>query len=107
MSVATPPLETRSVQAAGRPRAKIGTIISYIALVLLAIIFLVPYYLIFRNALLTQPQILSFKWVWLPIPPHFENLQALFADQAAPMAIGLRNSAAVAIIQTVGQIFIA
>jgi multiple sugar transport system permease protein len=107
MAVATPPAETRPVRPAGRSRVRPGTIISYVVLSLLAILFLVPYYLIFRNALLTQPEILSFKWVWLPIPPHFENLQALFSDEAAPMATGLRNSAAVAIIQTVGQIFIA
>src|SRR5215208_1295321 len=107
MSVATPPLETRPVRPAGRPSLKIGTVLSYAALIILSILFLMPYYLIFRNALLTQPQILSFKWVWLPIPPHFENAQALFADQLAPMATGLRNSAAVALIQTLGQIFIA
>ena len=107
MSVATPPLESRPVRTAGRSHTRPGTIISYIALILLSILFLIPYYLIFRNALLTQPQILSFKWVWLPLPPHFENLQALFSDESAPMATGLRNSAAVALIQTVGQIFIA
>jgi len=107
MSVATPGLESRPMKPARRPRLKIGTVLTYAALVVLAVIFLTPYYLIFRNALLTQPQILSFKWIWLPIPPHFENAQAIFDDPLAPMGTGLRNSLLVAIAQTVGQMFIA
>jgi multiple sugar transport system permease protein len=82
-------------------------VLSYTALIILTILFLTPFYLIFRNALLTQPQILSFKWVWLPIPPHFENLPAIFADEVAPMATGLRNSTIIGVVQTIGQIFIA
>jgi len=82
-------------------------VLTYAALVVLAVVFLTPYYLIFRNALLTQPQILSFKWIWLPIPPHFENAKAIFDDPLAPMSTGLRNSFLVATTQTVGQIFIA
>ena len=107
MSVAMPGLESRPIKPVGRSRLKISTVLSYAALIGLSVVFLTPYYLIFRNALLTQPQILSFKWVWLPIPPHFENAQAIFADQLAPMSTGLRNSAIVAVVQTVGQIFIA
>jgi multiple sugar transport system permease protein len=90
-----------------RSRLKTGSVLAYAALVILAILFLTPYYLIFRNALLTQGQILSFDWTWLPIPPHLENLQAILEDPLAPMATGLRNSAVVAVVQTVGQIFIA
>jgi multiple sugar transport system permease protein len=106
MSVATPELEARPLRSRS-PRIKANAVLSYAALVVLSALFLVPFYLIFRNALLTQPQILSFDWVWLPIPPHFENVQAIFDDPLAPMATGLRNSAAVALVQTVGQIFIA
>jgi multiple sugar transport system permease protein len=107
MSVATPGLTSRPVKPATQARFKIGTVLNYTALIILSVAFLLPFYLMFRNALLTQPQILSFKWVWLPVPPHFENVQAIFDDPLAPMATGLRNSAAVAIVQTVGQIFIA
>jgi multiple sugar transport system permease protein len=107
MSVATRGLESRPIKLAGRSRLKIGTVLCYAALIALSVVFLTPYYLIFRNALLTQPQILSPKWVWLPVPPHFENVQAIFADPLAPMATGLRNSAIVALVQTIGQIFIA
>jgi len=107
MAVVTSRLETRPAKSVARARPKIGLVVVYLALIVLAIIFLIPYYLIFRNALLTQPQILSFNWVWLPLPPHFENAQDLFNDPSAPMATGLRNSAIIAIVQTFGQIFIA
>jgi multiple sugar transport system permease protein len=107
MSAATPGIESRPVQPVGRRRFRLGIALSYLALIALSALFLLPFYVIFRNALMTQPQILSFDWVWLPIPPHFENAQAIFEDQLAPMAIGLRNSAAVGVVQTIGQIFIA
>jgi len=107
MSVATPGLESRSLRPAKRRPVKISTILSYTLLSILSVVFLTPFYLIFRNALLTQPQILSFDWVWLPIPPHFENVQAIFEDELAPMATGLRNSVLIGVVQTVGQIFIA
>lgn len=94
-------------KAVGRSRFSIATAIAYLVLAILAIVFLMPYYLIFRNALLTQPEITSFDWVWLPIPPHFENLVAIFNDPSAPMGTGLRNSAIIAVVQTVGQMFIA
>src|SRR5215207_4362693 len=107
MSIATPGLESRPLKPVARSRFKIGTVLNYAALIILSVVFLLPFYLIFRNALLTQPQILSFDWVWLPIPPHFENVQAIFDDPLAPMATGLRNSVLIGVVQTVGQIFIA
>ena len=103
MSVATPALGARP----RRSPLKIGSVLTYVALIVLAVLFLTPDYLIFRNALLTQPQSLAFDWVWLPIPPHFENLTDVLDDPLAPMTTGLRNSAVVALVQTVGQIFIA
>ena len=67
MSVAIPGLKSRAKSDARRA-VKLSTVLSYTLLVILSLIFLTPFYLIFRNALLTQPQILSFDWVWLPIP---------------------------------------
>ena len=43
MAVATPPVETHPVRPAGRSRLRPGTVISYIVLTLLAILFLMPY----------------------------------------------------------------
>jgi multiple sugar transport system permease protein len=100
-------MSVASTTLARRRSIKPSTVLVYLCLAVLAVLFLIPYYVIFRNALLTQAQILSFDWVWLPIPPQWANLQALFKDQVAPMGTGLRNSAVVAVLQTVGQIVIA
>ena len=107
MSVATPSLASERVKPDTGTRLKLSTVLTYTVLIVLAIIFLTPFYIIFRNALLSQPEILSFEWVWLPLRPHFENIRAIFDDPSAPMATGLRNSVLIATVQTVGQIFIA
>lgn len=107
MSVVSPGIQTRPAKAVARPRIKAGTALSYTLLAVLSVLFLTPFYIIFRNALLTQPEILSFEWVWLPLRPHFENARAIFEDPTAPMGTGLRNSVLIATAQTVGQIFIA
>src|SRR5215211_8918596 len=92
---------------AARPRRQGRPVVlpalRYALLIALTILFLLPFYIIVRNALLTQPQITGFEWVWLPIPPHFENFAALFDDPSAPMLTGLRNSTAIAITQTIGR----
>ncbi len=79
----------------------------YVLLIILSIIFLVPFYLMVRNALMTNSEISSFDWKWLPIPPHFENWSALFGDISAPMGAGLRNSAIIAVTTVVFQMLFA
>lgn len=98
---------TTRIHEAKRSGLPIGMILIYLVLAILAIVFLTPYYLIFRNALMTQPQITSFDWVWLPVPPHFENVQAIFNDPSAPFANGLKNSLVIGILTTIGQIAVA
>ncbi len=75
----------------------------YGLLIFLVVLFLVPFYLIVRNALLTDRQITSLRWVWLPAPPQWDNFRKLFADPAAPMLTGLWNSAVIATITLVLQ----
>ena len=47
----------------------------YALLLLLAVVFLVPFYLIVRNALMTDDQITSLHWAWLPAAPHWDNFR--------------------------------
>jgi multiple sugar transport system permease protein len=75
----------------------------YLVLIPLAVIFLFPFYLIARNALMTQPEITSFNWSWLPADPEWSNFRLLFNDPSAPMGTGLRNSAILAAINLVFQ----
>lgn len=74
-----------------------------LVLIVLAVVFLFPFYLIARNALMTQPEITSFEWSWWPAEAQWVNLEVLFNDPAAPMGNGMRNSVIIALITLVFQ----
>lgn len=84
----------------------IGLILRYILLTLLALLFLLPFYLMLRNGLATDKEITSPNWTFFPQQLHFENIQELFSDTEVLFLDGLINSAIVALLQTVGQILI-
>ena len=88
-------------------RYKIGNVILHVILIIAALIFLVPIYVLFRNSLMVDQQITSWEWIWFAIPPHFENYPNLFADILVPMATGFRNSALIALSTVVLQTTIA
>ncbi|HET6383270.1 MAG TPA: carbohydrate ABC transporter permease [Armatimonadota bacterium] len=81
----------------------VSRLLSYLVLGVLAVLFLIPFYLLLRNALMTDPQITSTRWSWLPIPPVWSNFHKLFTDPAAPMATGLINSGIIAVTTLVFQ----
>lgn len=70
----------------------------YAALIVLAGLFLLPFYLIVRNALMTQIQLTSFSWTWFPLTPQLTSFTDLFTDPSAPMGTGLINSTIIAVI---------
>ena len=78
----------------------------YALLIGLAIIFLIPYYVIARNALMTQREIAAFDWILWPSQMQWQNLVDLFNDPIAPMGIGLKNSAIVSIFQVAGHLIV-
>ena len=82
---------------------RLSQILRCALLLLLAVVFLVPFYLILRNALMTDDQITSSHWAWLPAVPHFGNFGKLFTDPAVPMLTGLLNSALIAVVTLVLQ----
>jgi len=84
-------------------RLPVGAVARYLLLIVLALLFLFPFYLMLRNALMTQPELSSFEWAWWPAEPQWQNLRALFNDRTAPMGTGLRNSAIIAVVNLVLQ----
>ncbi len=100
---APPPVSSQIPTGKGSRRAQrtIGQIVLYTVATLLALIFLFPFYLMLRNALLTQPEISSLEWSWWPTDPQWENARTLFNDY--PFATGLRNSAIIAVVNLVFQ----
>jgi multiple sugar transport system permease protein len=73
----------------------------YAALIVLGGLFLLPFYLIVRNASMTQIQLTSFSWTWFPAPPQLTSFTDLFTDPSAPIATGLLNSAVIAVVTVV------
>ena len=84
----------------------IGGFARYALLLSIAVVFLVPFYLILRNSLMTDAQITSFHWSWFPRVPQFGNFVKLFTDPEAPMLTGLENSAFIAVVTLVCQMLI-
>lgn len=83
------------------------TLFVYVGLTVCAILFLIPFYLIVRNALMLQTEITSFNWSWWAKDAQWVNLSTLFNDLTAPMETGLINSAIIAIATTLGQLLFA
>ena len=58
----------------------IQTAFLYTGLTLCALLFLIPFYIIVRNALMTQLEVTSFDWHWWAKEPQWGNLNTLFDD---------------------------
>lgn len=91
--------------AAPKPvRPFVSLVLRYALLIFLALLFLIPFYLILRNSLATEKEIRL--GTLFPSVLHFENIQELFSDDSTSMLIGLQNSALMGILGTTGQVFI-
>ncbi|HEV2660333.1 MAG TPA: carbohydrate ABC transporter permease, partial [Ktedonobacteraceae bacterium] len=93
-------LSPRSTSVRTR-HVSIGPIVSlvlrYTLLIILALLFLLPFYLVVRNSLGTDLDITSPHWTFFPATPHFENVHELFSDPDVPFLSGLINSALISV----------
>jgi multiple sugar transport system permease protein len=85
---------------------KIGFVIRYAVLVVGAIFFLLPFYLLVRNGLSTESDITSASWKLFPSSLRWSNISELFNDPAVPMLRSLVNSLVIAVVQTAGVLVI-
>ncbi len=83
-----------------------ATVVRTVVLTLLAALFLLPFYIVLRNAFSTQAGIAAARWQWLPDDFGLDNLKALFANQNVPIARSLANSAVIAVVQTLATVVI-
>lgn len=105
----TPPAER--VKASATPRevragGVIGSTGLYIATGVAALLFLVPFYLIVRNALMTDPEITGEEWQWFPSEIQWGNIGKPFDDPTVDFARSLWNSAVVGVLHTVGTLLV-
>lgn len=78
----------------------------YVVLIALATLFLIPLLILVRSAGMTQPEILSPNWSWIPKDPaqYVKNLQKLLGDPVSPVLSGLFNSMVVSVSTVIGAL---
>ncbi|MFJ2818774.1 carbohydrate ABC transporter permease [Streptomyces sp. NPDC087294] len=69
-------------------------------------LFLVPFYLLIRNALSTDAEITGEHWKFFPTDLQWGNVGALFDDTSVPFARSLLNSTVVAVLHTAGVLLL-
>lgn len=89
-----------------RGRRLAGLTLNYLVLTVAAVVFLLPFYLIVRNAVSLDTEITSPNWTLFPKTVHWENLGELFADPSVNILRSLANSAMIAVLQTAGQLLL-
>ncbi|WP_326763486.1 carbohydrate ABC transporter permease [Streptomyces sp. NBC_01591] len=78
-----------------------------VLLIALAVLFLVPFYLLVRNGLATEADITGADWTFFPRSLQWGNLRELFNDSSVPMLHALWNSAVIAVLTTAGTLLLA
>lgn len=87
-------------------RSATSAVARWTALVIAAVLFLLPFYLLVRNGLATRAEITAPNWTFFPSKIHWENFGQLFDDETVPFARSLVNSTVVATLQTLGQLLL-
>ncbi|WP_191872912.1 carbohydrate ABC transporter permease [Streptomyces filipinensis] len=78
----------------------------YIAGGVATVLFLIPFYVLLRNALSTDAQITGEHWEFFPTHLQWGNIGDLFDDTSVPFARSLWNSLVVAVSMTVGILLV-
>jgi multiple sugar transport system permease protein len=82
------------------------TVARYAALVVATVLFLLPFYLMLRNALATDKEITGVDWTIFPSSLRWGNAAEVFEDSSANFARALFNSAFIAVAQTAGTVLL-
>ncbi len=77
-----------------------GLTVRYVVLGALAVFFLLPFYIIVRNAFSTQAWITAAAWNWLPNAVGTGNLTSVLGDESLGVLRAVGNSAVVSVTQT-------
>lgn len=91
-------------------RVRRGSVIGntglYVAVSIAALLFLLPFYLIVRNALSTDPEITGENWKWFPTNLQWGNVSELFNDQTVDFGRSMWNSMVIAVLMTAGTLLV-
>lgn len=85
---------------------RVITAVRYGVLSALALLFLLPLYVIVRNAFSTNALITGPRWRWLPDQLNLTNLRSLLSNDSIGLGRALLNSAIMSATQTVGTVVV-
>ncbi|MFF1400294.1 carbohydrate ABC transporter permease [Streptomyces sp. NPDC058287] len=88
-------------------RVRAGRALRLALLIALALLFLIPFYLLVRNGLAAESDITSPEWTFFPSSLHWGNVRELFGDTSVPYARSLLNSGLIAVATTLGTLLLA
>ncbi|MGW6402037.1 carbohydrate ABC transporter permease [Streptomyces sp. NPDC055134] len=88
-------------------RVRAGRALRLALLIALALLFLIPFYLLVRNGLAAESDITAPEWTFFPSSLRWGNVRELFADTSVPYARSLLNSALIAVATTLGTLLLA
>ncbi|MFF4689258.1 carbohydrate ABC transporter permease [Streptomyces sp. NPDC001307] len=86
---------------------RVGRALRLVLLIALALLFLIPFYLLIRNGLSSEQDITSPEWTFFPREVRWGNVRELFDDPSVPFARSLLNSALIAVATTLGTLLLA
>ena len=86
--------------------SRLVTALRYGMATALALLFLLPFYVIVRNAFSTNQNITAPRWNWLPDQLNLTNLASMLSSDSTGVLRGLLNSTIMTILQTVGTVVI-
>ncbi|WP_416978340.1 carbohydrate ABC transporter permease [Streptomyces sp. T028] len=107
MTTTAPDLKKATKPArARRGGGVIGNTGLYLATGIAALLFLIPFYLIVRNALMTDLEITGEEWKWFPTDIQWGNITEPFDDVTVDFAHSMWNSVVVAVLHTSGILLV-
>ncbi|MFJ3759303.1 carbohydrate ABC transporter permease [Streptomyces sp. NPDC090080] len=86
---------------------RVGRALRLVLLIVLALLFLIPFYLLVRNGLSSEQDITAPQWTFFPSELRWGNVRELFDDTSVPFARSLLNSALIAVATTFGTLLLA
>ncbi|MFG2651477.1 carbohydrate ABC transporter permease [Streptomyces sp. NPDC048436] len=88
-------------------KVRAGRALRLSLLIALALLFLIPFYLLVRNGLSAESDITSPEWTFFPSSLRWGNIKELFDDTSVPFARSLLNSSLIAVATTLGTLVLA
>ena len=86
--------------------SRAASALRYVVLVVLAALFLLPFYVLLRNGFSTSRLMAAAQWRWWPDAVNGDNLRELFANDSIRMARSMANSVVVSVVQTAATVVI-